>query len=148
MSKRLKEKILELIEGPLRDEGCELADTALSQYKQSTLLRLYVYTKGAASLQECARISRLVGDLIDGTDLMSGGYTLEVSSPGLDRPLATAMDFRYRVGETVKIVPARKDMNKTTAEIVSVGDQEVVFRNESGDFSLALADIETAKIVF
>ncbi|MFH1687320.1 MAG: hypothetical protein ABIE70_07335 [bacterium] len=148
MSKDLKEKILELLEEPLREEGCELADSALSRYKQSTMLRLYVYSKNGASLTECARISRIVGDLIDGTDLLSDGYTLEVSSPGLDRPLVTATDFRYRVGETVRVFPARKDIENITAEIVSVSDTEVLFRNEAGDTLLALADIEQAKIVF
>src|SRR5210317_1087543 len=103
MTGKLKDQIIELIERPLAEEGAELADITLSQYKSSATLRLFVYSEVGTSLDECARLSRLVGDLIDGTDLLESGYTLEVSSPGLDRPLKTARDFRFRIGEKVRL---------------------------------------------
>ena len=148
MTGKLKDQIIELIERPLQDEGTELAEVVFSQYKSSTTLRLFVYSESGTSVDECTRLSRLVGDLIDGTDLLKSGYTLEVSSPGLDRPLRTARDFRFRIGETVRLEFAEKGRKKITAEIVSVNDEQVEFKDESGLISVGLAEIDKAKILF
>jgi len=148
MADELKERIIELIEQPLADEGAELADVILSRYKSATTLRLFVYSSHGASIDECARLSRLVGDLIGGTDLLSSGYTLEVSSPGLDRPLKTARDFKYRVGETVQLEFVETGRKKLKGEIVAAGDEQIELKDESGVLSLGLAEIKQAKIVF
>lgn len=145
---KLKDQIVELIEKPLAEEGVELADVVLSQHKSSTMLRLFVYSESGTTVAECARSSRLVGELIDGTDLLQGGYTLEVSSPGLDRPLKTARDFKFRIGEKVRLEFVKKGRKKITAEIVSVDDQLVEFKNESGVISVGLTEIDSAKILF
>ncbi len=148
MTGKVKERIIELIETPLADEGAELADVVLSQYKSSSTLRLFVYSNNGATLDECARLSRLVGEIIDGTDLFQNGYTLEVSSPGLDRPLTTARDFRYRVGETVRLEFVEKGRKKITATIRAADDEKVELENESGLFTVGLEEIEKAKILF
>ena len=148
MTDKLKDRIIELIEKPLSEEGAELADVALSRYKSATTLRLFIYSDRSVSVDECSRLSRLVGDLIDGTDLLSSGYTLEVSSPGLDRPLTTARDFKFRVGETVRLEFVEKGQKRLTAEIVAASDKQIELKNESGLISFGLDEIKQAKIVF
>ena len=148
MIDKLKDRIIELIEKPLSEEGAELADVALSRYKSATTLRLFIYSDRSVSVDECSRLSRLVGDLIDGTDLLSSGYTLEVSSPGLDRPLTTARDFKFRVGETVRLEFVEKGQKRLTAEIVAASDKQIELKNESGLISFGLDEIKQAKIVF
>ena len=148
MTGKLKDQIIELIERPLQDAHAELADVVLSQYKSSTMVRLFVYSENGTSVDECARVSRLVGDLIDETDLLKNGYTLEVSSPGLDRPLKTARDFRFRIGEKVRLEFVEKGKKKISAEIVSVEDQEVELKNDSGLFKVGITEIDNAKIMF
>jgi ribosome maturation factor RimP len=145
---KLKDQIVELITPRLKDEGCELAEVCLSQYKNSTTLRLYVYSKQGASLGECARLSTLVGDLIDGTDLLAKGYTLEVSSPGLDRPLKTAMDYRFRVGETVRVEFVEAARKSVEAELVSASDTDLELKTADGTIVLPLADLKQARIVY
>ncbi len=148
MQDETKEKIIALIEQPLLDEGCELADVVLSRYKNHATLRLFVYSINGASIGECARLSRIVGDLIDGTDFFKSRYTLEVSSPGLDRPLTTARDFRFRVGEKVVVEFVDREKKKLTAEIIGASDDEVQLKSEAGELRLKLAEIEKAKIIF
>ena len=148
MNDTVKNKVIELIEGPLTDEGCELADVVLSRYKNNSTLKIFVYSANGVNIDECARLSRIVGDVIDNTDLFESGYTLEVSSPGLDRPLKTNRDFKYRVGETVRIHftdPKRKSL---TAEIVSANENSVALKDENETYEIALADIEKAKIIY
>jgi ribosome maturation factor RimP len=148
MADALKQRVTDLISGPLASEGYELADIALSRYHTSVLLRLFVYAKGGGpTLAQCAHLSNVVGSVIDGTDLFENGYTLEVSSPGLERPLTTARDFTYRAGETVRIEFVDHKRKKQTAEIVGVTEDRVEFRDENGSFSIPLSEIERARIV-
>lgn len=139
-----------MIRQPLADEGLEVVDVSLSRYRSQVTLRVYIYGygEGGTTLDQCAQASGIVGDLVDGTDLFRSGYTLEVSSPGLDRPLKTSGDFRYRVGETVRIDYAEKGHKPVTAEIIEADEAEVRFRNDSGEFTLPLSEIAQAKIVF
>ncbi len=148
MARETKEQIIELLEKPLADEGAEVADVVLSRYKDQSTLRVFVYSEHGATLEECARLSRMVGNLVDGTDWFPNGYTLEVSSPGLDRPLKSARDFRYRIGETVKVMFADAKRKKLTAEIVSVTDDRISLKADDGPLDLDLSEIEQAKIVF
>ena len=114
----LKDKIIELLEKPLLDEGVAIADIVLSHFKGDSTLRLFIYSNNEMNVDECARVSRMVGDIIEESDYFEKGYTLEVSSPGLDRRLKTIVDFKYRVGENVKIEFVDKKTKKITAEIV------------------------------
>lgn len=137
-----------MIEPVLASEGCEIADLALSRYHSSVTLRVYLYAAEGPNLETCARLSHQIGDVIDGTDLFDNGYTLEVSSAGLDRPLTGLRDFKYRIGETVRIDYADPKRKKQTAEIVGVTDDSVEFRDENGPFVVPLAEIGRAKIQF
>jgi ribosome maturation factor RimP len=144
----LKDKIIELIESPLKNDGVELVDVKLSKYKNNTTLRLFVYSKNGTKLEECARISRFVGDLIDDTDYFESGYLLEVSSPGLDRPLKDVRDFYYRIGEKVKIEFVDNVKKKIKAEIVGVDNNIIHLKDKNGQFDVDMSEIEAGKIIF
>ncbi|HOP06795.1 MAG TPA: ribosome maturation factor RimP [candidate division Zixibacteria bacterium] len=148
MAQNLKEQVTALIEGPLKDEGCELAEVVLSQYKGSFTLKLFVYSPQGVSLDRCAELSDLVGDLIDGTDLFENGYLLEVSSPGLDRPLKQAIDYKYRVGESIIVEFVEPKRKKIQAEIISATDTDIELKDDSGTFRLPLSEVKQSKIVF
>ncbi len=143
-----KDRIAAALEQPLAAEGFELADVVLSQYRNNVLVRLFVYGEHGVTVDDCARLSRSVGLVIDGLDMFSDGYSLEVSSPGLDRPLTTARDFRFRIGETVLLTLRDRAKPETRAQLVSVSGSSVEFRNDDGSFTCELADIEKARIVF
>ncbi|MEW6050987.1 MAG: hypothetical protein AB1644_08010 [Candidatus Zixiibacteriota bacterium] len=149
MADQDKDRVIQLIQAPLEAEGCELADIALSRYRTSVTLRVFVYSAQGPTLEQCTRLSRAIGDVIDGTELFGKGYTLEVSSPGLDRPLQSARDFKYRIGETVRVLFADPKRKHVTAQIVAAADDQVEFRDDlGGTFSVPLVDIAKAKIVF
>jgi len=148
MFEDIKQQFLDLIEKPLQQEGCDLVDIVLSRYRNNWTLRLFIFSDSVTTIDECARISRIVRDIIEGTTLFESGYTLEVSSPGLDRPLTTSRDFKHRVGETVRIEFVDPQVKEGTAEIVSATDREVQFKNGTGVFTVGLAEIEKATIVF
>lgn len=144
----MKEAVLNLIEKPVQTEGCDIAELVISQHRKSATVRVYVYCDGGVTLEKCRNLSSTLGNVLDGTDLFESGYTLEVSSPGLDRPLQRAIDFKYRIGEMVSIQFAEARKASVKAKIVAVNDSEVVFENETGPFTESLANIERAKIVY
>ena len=143
-----KQRVADLLAGPLANAGFDLAEVSLSQYKSNVTLRVFVYGEHGVSIDDCADLSRLIGDAIEGTDLFESGYTLEVSSPGLDRPLTTPLDYRYRVGETVKVEFVDRQRKPVKAVIKAAGDESVELTDETGTFTVVLADIRKAQIVF
>lgn len=144
----VKQTVSDLIETALIDEPYETADIAISQYKRSVIIRLYLYGESGVTIDECARLSKILGEAIDSAELFDDGYTLEVSSPGLDRPLTRARDYRYRVGETVKIEFLDKKRKRLHGEILGASDEHVEFKVAEEVITVDLADIKAAQIVF
>jgi ribosome maturation factor RimP len=99
LSERLKEELLPLI----KEEELELVDFEFSPGGSKSLLRIYVDKAEGVTIGECANLSRKISDFLDMEDLIPHRYSLEVSSPGLDRPLVRREDFIRKVGEKVRV---------------------------------------------
>ena len=144
----VKQTVSELIESIFGSEPYEKADITISNFKGSVTVRLYVYGENGVTIDECARLSKTLGEVIDGAGLFDDGYTLEVSSPGLDRPLTHARDYKYRVGETVRVDFLDKKRKRLHGEIVGVSGEQVDFKVAEEVITVDLADINKAQIVF
>ncbi len=83
--------------------GFELVDVELKQAGGGRFLRLYVDKPGGIGLDDLQAVSEEVSAILDAEDLVAGAYTLEVSSPGLDRPLKTEADYRRFVGSLARL---------------------------------------------
>ena len=92
-----------LAEDLLYNLGFELVDLEFGQSDENGLLRLYIDREGGVSLDDCTHVSRMFGALLDVEDPIPGRYSLEVSSPGLNRRLSRPKDFQSRFGEIVKV---------------------------------------------
>ncbi len=101
--KDIKEKIRELIEIPLLKKGIEIVDLEWRRERSGWVLRIYIDKPGGVNIGDCAKISDLVGRILDKEDLIHHSYNLEVSSPGIERPLKTKEHFERFRGEKVKI---------------------------------------------
>lgn len=102
-----KEDILEKVRqvaAPLAaQEGLELVDVEFGGPGGRQTLRLFIDKEGGVSLDDCTSLSRAVSAALDVEDPIDGAYDLEVSSPGLDRPLRTPEHFQKYAGERVKV---------------------------------------------
>jgi ribosome maturation factor RimP len=94
--------IEEAVAPVVADHGLELVDLEWRALRPRGLLRLYVDKPGGVGIDDCERLSREVGDVLDASGLIDGGYDLEVSSPGLDRQLRTEREYRWAVGRQVR----------------------------------------------
>jgi ribosome maturation factor RimP len=99
------EKIREIAERVGDSEGIEIVDVQLLGGGNSQLLRIYIDKPEGVSHSDCEMISQQVGTILDVEDVVPGGrYTLEVSSPGVERKLSKPKDFQRFIGQKVKLV--------------------------------------------
>ncbi len=139
----LEERVRSLAEPVLARHGAELVELLVGRGR-TQLVRLVADREGGIDLETCARVSEEVSRLLDAEDPIQGRYTLEVTSPGLNRPLRTATDFRKNVGRKVRIVLARSQVE---GDVKEVGEDSVTVATKSGEVDVRLEDIANAKIL-
>lgn len=103
LSQIYREKIMKVVEPVVESEDMELVDVECLKMKSRWLVRIYMDKEEGITLDDCSEISNQVSDLLDIHEVLPDPYILEVSSPGLDRPLAREKDFiKYR-GHNIKV---------------------------------------------
>jgi len=97
VSREIVDRVHAIADPILFNEGIELVDIEYRRETKGWVLRLYMDKEGGVTLDDCTRVSQEVGRILDVEDFISMPYTLEVSSPGLTRPLKSEKDFiKYR----------------------------------------------------
>jgi len=138
-----------LVEPVVEALGFELWGLEHRRQGSGQLLRIYIDCEAGVTVDDCAAVSEQVGALLDVEDPLSGAYTLEVSSPGFDRPLFRPEHFRRSVGERVKLslkLP-REGRKRFTGVISTVQGDDVTLQTEDGELRLAFELIDRARIV-
>jgi ribosome maturation factor RimP len=92
-----------LIDALLKAEGLELIDLEFRKEARGWVLRIFIDKPGGVTLDDCVEISREIGDQVEINELIPHSYTLEVSSPGLDRPLKKEKDFLRSLGKLIQL---------------------------------------------
>jgi len=100
----LRHKIRIIIEPVINAEGMELYDIEFNRMRGKGLLRVFIEKEGGVTIDDCERISREIEAALDVEDPIPFSYVLEVSSPGLDRPLRNLEDFNKYSGNTVRVI--------------------------------------------
>ena len=95
--------VWEKLETELAEQGFELVEVEYGRHGGSYILRLFLDRDGGITLDQCAQASRFIGPFLDRLDVMDGRYMLEVSSPGIERPVRKPADFLRFKGERIKL---------------------------------------------
>jgi ribosome maturation factor RimP len=124
----LKEKLINMIEPLISDLGMELVDVELKRSKGRMFLRVFIDREGGVTIDDCESASHEIEALLDVEDPIPSSYVLEVSSPGLDRPLKKPADFKRFCGNTVRIVTTEPVDGQTffVGKIDTASDDSVV----------------------
>jgi ribosome maturation factor RimP len=143
-------QIEEMIEPVVNGLGCQLwGIEKLSQGKYS-VLKIYIDAEKGIDVDDCARVSRQVSALLDVEDPFKGNYTLEVSSPGLDRRLFKLDQFDSYKGAQVKLSLRRpyEGRRRFTGILCGIEEEDVVLRSDSNEEILfPFEQIERANII-
>jgi ribosome maturation factor RimP len=141
--------VRELIEPTVTEHNIELVDVEYIKAGKVWILRVFIDKKQGVTVSDCQKLSREIEDLIEVHELISDPYNLEVSSPGLDRPLKIEADFLRNKGKQIQLttyspIEGRK---KFSGIVLDVKDK-VLFLKDKGDYQeLELANIAQAKLV-
>lgn len=127
----------------------ELVGVEVLGGKRHTTLRIYIDKPGGITIDDITRLSRQISVVLDVENPIVGAYTLEVSSPGLDRPLYSPKHFQQQVGQKVMVkvrIPV-KDRHQFTGLLTQATEQLIQLDVEGQLFTFAYSDIEKARVV-
>ena len=129
----LSQNVNETIEPLLDSQGVELVELQLQQHRGRWLVRIFVDSDVGISLEDCRRLNFEIGQLIDAEEVIPAAYVLEVSSPGLDRPLRNMRDFRRQQQRLVKVILHVPHLDKAqyTGRVAGVTESHLLLQTDS-----------------
>jgi len=142
-------KLIELVEPVVLGFGLELAELQFRREMHGWVLRVIIDSEQGVSVDDCAQVSREVGHLLEVEDLIEQAYALEVSSPGLDRPLKRERDFVRAKGKKAKVVvrEAVAGQHNIVGVIQEAGDGRITVLTDDGPLEIVLASVKKARLV-
>lgn len=129
--------------------GYEFLGVEYQPTGRHSVLRIYIDNEAGVTLGDCERVSNQVSVVLDVEDLIHGPYTLEVSSPGLDRPLFTLEQFKRFIGRKVRLRlrHALGGRHNFAGEISGIAGCDVVLMEENVKYQLPIDNIDRARLV-
>jgi ribosome maturation factor RimP len=145
----LRDQLGELLGPIVVGLGYELWEIEYAPRAGGGLLRLYIDSPDGISLDDCEKVSRAVSAMLDEADPIPNEYTLEVSSPGLDRVLRTQAHFLRFAGSRVKVemIQQINGRKRFQGRLKQVGQGEITLEMDGGEVSLPIEDIHRARLV-
>jgi len=148
----LEEKIRQLAEPVIASEGMELIHVECVKMQTRWIIRLYLDKENGVTLDDCGAVSNQLGDVFDINDLIKGAYTLEVSSPGFDRPISRDLDFikyknsRINIKTGVKIEGIKNFHGILLDYIEEEGEKTVLIEAAGKTYRIPKKDIAKANL--
>lgn len=146
--KALVKEVEELVSPLLDKENVELVEILYRRESGRMVLRFLVDVPGGITLAECARLNNQIGKVLDESNIALANYLLEVSSPGLDRPIKTVKDFLRAVGKNVRLLYSKDGREKVTyiGEVKSVDNENVTLVIEGKEEVIPIDKIVKARL--
>ena len=140
-------QIQALAEPILSERGMELVELTCRPQGGQLHVRLLVDRIGGVTIQQCAQVNQRLAAAMETGQVIEGGYTIEVSSPGLDRPLVTPRDFQRAIGEELRLDVATPEgrTKEVGGMLLAVQPDAVVIKTADGNMTVLLSLVRTAK---
>jgi ribosome maturation factor RimP len=143
----IEKKIFETIEPIIAEEGCEVLEVQVIFEDQQRILRVTIDKTDGVGLEDCARVSSAIEDIIEVKEFLSGRYRLEVSSPGSEKPLRKKEHFERALGKVVKLATKEKIEGRGNFKgtLEEVSDTKVAMMVDNKRYEIPLEEIKRAK---
>ena len=145
----MADPVRELIEPTVQSMGFDLVRVAITGDVVTTLQIMAERPDGSMTVEDCTSLSRSISAILDVEDPISGEYNLEVSSPGIDRPLVKPEDFERFAGFEAKVAlhPSTPGRRKYRGRLLGFQDNAVLLQGDQEDYRLNFTEIASAKLV-
>ncbi len=146
---KFEDKLTEMLRPAVEETGKELLGIEFISAGKHSVLRIYIEHENGITVDDCAEVSRQVSAVLDVEDPISTEYNLEVSSPGLDRPLFNKSHYEAIIGETVNVklsIPLN-GRRKFKGELAAIEGDNIIIVVDGEDYSLNVNNIEKGNLV-
>lgn len=143
------DKVEKLIELPVESLGYELVGVEYIKGGQDTILRIYIDAEQGISIEDCERVSHQVSGVLDVEEPITSAYSLEVSSPGFDRPLFKARDFERFAGSPAKVslkIPVNGRRN-FTGVLQGFDNENILIEVDGEEYELPFTKLAKARLI-
>ena len=149
MTSILKSAIFKLMLPVFEGEGFEFVDVELSGQGRAQTVRFLIHKPGGITVEDCQHVSRVIQPILEVHELIENDATLEIASPGLDRPLVTEADFHRNVGHKIQLeaVSSTGKSLRLSGTILDVKEGKILLETSSGQTTqLEISTITEAQI--
>ena len=145
----LEQNLQEMLQDAVEDLGCELWGIECQRMGRFMTVRLFIDKDGGVTVDDCADVSRQVSAILDVEDPIADKYNLEVSSPGLDRPLFTLSQFERYIGQDIAVhlrIPVM-ERRKWQGKLERIENDMVILIVDGQEQVLVFGNIQKANVV-
>lgn len=144
----IQQQLVDLLEPVADSLGCELWGVDYSSQGRHAMLRIYIDKVGGVALEDCEKVSRQSSSVLDVEDPIKTEYTLEVSSPGMDRPLYKLGHYEQSIGERIQVrLRLPFDGRRRFAGLLkAVENDEIVLEVDNEEYVLPIESIDRANV--
>ncbi|SPF41204.1 Ribosome maturation factor RimP (modular protein) [Syntrophobacter sp. SbD1] len=139
-----------LLEPVIAARGMEILEIEYRRESMGWVLRIFLDSEPGISVEDCAEISRIAGDLLDVSDLIRNAYHLEISSPGIDRPLRKLEHFQKYIGDIIEVrtISPVLDRRNFKGELKEASREAVTIECDSRIYPIPMSLIERARLLY
>jgi len=146
---KFEQKLTEMLKPAVEETGKELLGIEFLSAGNHSVLRLFIEHENGINVDDCAEVSRQVSAILDVEDPISTEYSLEVSSPGLDRPLFEIAHFQAVIGETinVKLSMPLNGRRKFKGKLEAIEGDTLIVTVDGEDYELVMSNVDKANLI-
>ncbi len=148
VSREIVDRVHAIADPILFNEGIELVDIEYRRETKGWVLRLYMDKEGGVTLDDCTRVSQEVGRSLDVEDFIQTPYNLEVSSPGLTRPLKTEKDFMKYRDHLIQVKTFDPVVNRRRfkGRLLGISGNQIEIQSDEGVFQIPFSNVAKANL--
>ena len=146
---KFEQKLTDMLRPAVEETGKHLLGVEYISAGNNSVLRLFIDHENGINVDDCAEVSRQVGAILDVEDPISSEYSLEVSSPGVDKPLFEMAHFQSVIGETVniKLSMPLNGRRKFKGTLVAIENETLIVEVDGTDYEIVINNVDKANLV-
>lgn len=142
-----KKEILNQVKKITEDLGYLFIEMNFRGDSRNHILEIYIDNENSVNVEDCAKVSRAIGEMIEIESLIESRYRLNVSSPGIDRPMKYIQQFKKNIGRSFELVLEDEKDKKYKGKLTSIEDDNLIFEIENKIKEINMSNIKSAKVI-